>query len=257
MAAREQELMPTTEGSLKLNLTEFIDGYPGQEHSLPIFPLYNDLAKLVAASRTVYTPTLLVAYGGPWAENYFYTREQPHNDSKLAHFTPHEELDRRTRRRGQGAGPCPGGWFMDEEHVFKGLAEFVRDLVAEGGRAGIGSHGQLHGLGYHWELRAMQSGGLSKHDALHLATNVGANALDPDNDLGSIQTGKLADLIVLDANPLENIWNSNSIRYVMKNGRLYEGGTLDEIYPRERQAAPFWWHEEKAPKGVPGVGSER
>ncbi len=259
MAAREQELMPTTEGSLnlKLNMTEFIDGYPGQEHSLPIFPLYSDLAKLVAASRTVYTPTLLVAYGGPWAENYFYTREQPHNDPKLAHFTPHEELDRRTRRRGQGAGPGPGGWFMDEEHVFSGLAAFVRDLVAEGGRAGIGSHGQLQGLGYHWELWAMQSGGLSNHDALHLATNVGADAIGLDNDLGSIQAGMLADLVVLDANPLDDIRNSNTIRYVMKNGRLYEGDTLDEIYPRKRSVAPFWWQMEKSPDGVPGLGSDR
>ncbi|MFQ5570101.1 MAG: amidohydrolase family protein [Rhodothermales bacterium] len=257
-AARAQELMPTTEGSLnlKMNLTQIIDGYPGHEHSFPIYPLYGDVVRLVAASRTVYTPTLLVAYGGPWAENYFYTRENPHGDAKLRRFTPHEEVDRKTRRRGQGTGPGPGGWFMEEEHVFPEMAKFVKDLVEAGGRAGVGSHGQLQGLGFHWELWAMQSGGLSEHDALRVATLIGADAIGFDGDLGSIEPGKLADLIVLDANPLDDIRNTNTIRYVMKNGRLYESDTLHEVYPRQREAGPFWWQEGEEPVGVPGVVHE-
>ncbi|TNE68956.1 MAG: amidohydrolase, partial [Bacteroidetes bacterium] len=144
------------------------------------------------------------------------------------------------------------GWFMEDEHIFKRHAVFAKDLVEAGGIVGIGSHGQLQGLGYHWELWAVQSGGMSNHDALRVATILGAEAIGLDKDLGSLEPGKLADLIVLDANPLENIRNSNTVRYVMKNGRLYEGDTLDEVYPTPRKAPDLEWNG-AAPMGVPGM----
>ena len=193
--------------------------------------------------KTGWAPTLLVTYGGPFTENYFYTSENVHDDAKLARFTPHHELDRRVLQR---------SWFHPIRQAYQGHARFVADLVAAGGRAGVGSHGQLQGLGYHWELWAMQSGGLSEHDALRVATLFGAEGIGLDQDLGSIAPGKLADLIVLDANPLDDIRNTNTIRYVMKNGRLYDGETLDEVYPRRHTMEALWWHG-RDPEAVPGI----
>ena len=251
MAAKEQELLPTTEAGLdmKYDLEMIIDGYPGLEHSFPIFPLYRDVISLAAATRIAYTPTLLVSFGGPFGENWFFTRENPHDDPKLRRFIPHAELDRVTRRRGAGVDAGPGGWFREEEYVFRQHAEGVKAIVEAGGIAGVGSHGQLQGLGYHWELWAIQSGGLSGHDALRVATALGAEAIGLEGDLGSIAPGKLADLVVLDANPLDDIRNTNRIRYVMKNGRLYDADTLDETWPRSRPLGkPAWLGDE--PDGV-------
>lgn len=247
MAAKEQGLMPTTEGGLdfKLNVTQILDGYPGHEHAFPIYPLYEDFKAFVAESRTTYTPTLLVAYGGPWAENYYYATENVNGDPKLNFYTPKSELDAKSRRRN-------AGWFMKEEHVFEDHAVFVKDLVEAGGLAGVGSHGQLQGLGYHWELWSMQSGGLSNHDALKVATIHGAEAIGLEQDLGSIEAGKIADLVIMDKNPLLDIRNSNTVEMVMKNGRLYMADNLDERYPEVRKAPNFEWHQ-AAPEGIPGV----
>ncbi|RIW18199.1 amidohydrolase [Algoriphagus lacus] len=233
MAAKEQQLMPTTEGGLdfKLNMTQLFDGYPGHEHAIPIHPLYGDVTRAVAESKMAYTPTLLVAYGGPWAENFYYINESPLHDPKLNRFTPYDEMNSKARRRVGGLG----GWFAPEDHVFQKHAQGVNSIVKQGGLAGVGSHGQLQGLGYHWELWSVASGGMSNLDAIKVATILGAEALGLDKELGSIESGKLADLVIMDKNPLENIRNTNSITHVVKNGRVYDGNTLDEILPTPRK----------------------
>lgn len=247
-AAKEQQLMPTTEGGLdfKLNITQILDGYPGHEHSFPIYPLYKDFISFVAGSKTAYTPTLLVSYGGPWAENYYYATEDVQGDPKLNRFTPKSELDAKSRRRN-------AGWFMEEEHVFADHAVFVKDLVEAGGIAGVGSHGQLQGLGFHWEMWSMQAGGIAEHDMLKVATIIGAEALGLSNDLGSIEEGKIGDLVVLHKNPLDNIRNTNTVDLVIKNGFVYEGETLNTVYP-EVKKQDYPWTQASPAATLPGVG---
>ena len=242
MAAKELGLMPTIEGGLdfKMNQTVQLDGYPGSEHSFPIMPLYNDAVQLAAQSGITYTPTLLVSYGGPWSENYFYERYDIHDDAKVRRFLPHEEIDQRAERR---------TWFRDNQYVFPRIAASAAAILRAGGNVGMGCHGQLDGLGCHWELWAMTGGGMTPREALKVGTIDGAYGIGMEQDLGSLEPGKLADLIVLDANPLEDIHNTVKIRYVMKNGRLYDGATLNEVWPRQKPLAPMWWWEQE-PKSV-------
>jgi len=245
MAAKEQRITPTLEGGLdfKKNLTEAMDGYAGLEHTLPIAPMYKDVLQLLAASGTTYTPTLLVQYGGPWAENWWYEHHDILADAKLTRFTPFSELERRGLRRPQ--------WFRENEYSFKFFAEQARKLVEAGGRVGLGGHGQLQGLGVHWELWTIASGGMTAMDALRVGTIFGAEAIGLGRHLGSVEAGKLADLLVLEANPLDNIRNTNTIRYVMKNGRLYEGETLAEVWPRQRPMPKQWWMANDATPPLP------
>jgi imidazolonepropionase-like amidohydrolase/Tol biopolymer transport system component len=242
-AAKELGIMPTTEGGLdtKLDLTHAIDGYPGVEHNLPIVPLYADVVELFKASQTTNSPTLIVSYGGPFGEQYFYTFESPYGDPKLSRFTPKDHLDAKALRRGAGTGPGPMGWFAKEEYIWPEHAKFVKSMIEGGARMAVGSHGQLQGLGYHWELWMMGSGGLSNHDMLRVATIYGAEAIGMGSEIGSLEGGKYADLVVFDRDPLENLRNSTAIKYVMKNGRLYEGETLDEVYPRKRPLPAQPW----------------
>jgi Tol biopolymer transport system component len=243
MAAKELKLMPTTEGGLdfKLNMTHGIDGYPGVEHTLPITPKYDDVFEWYKATQLTNSPTLIVEYGGPFGEGWFYQSEDLLHETKLKHFTHPVDFDTKILRRGVGNSPGPAGFAVKQEYAMWQHAQDVAKTVAAGGRIGVGSHGQLQGLGMHWEIWLLQSGGLPEHDVLRSATIVGAEAIGMGQDLGSLEPGKLADIIVLDKNPLVNIRNTNSVSMVMKNGRLYDANTLDEVWPRQKKLATQQW----------------
>lgn len=242
-ASKELEMMPTTEGGLdlKLDLTHVIDGFHGNEHTLPITPLYKDVLGIFAKSGIAETPTLIVNYGGPFGEDYWYEYSEVHDNAKLNHFTPHHVLDERTKRR--------PAWFRKDEYAFPKLAAQVAKLQREGGLVGVGSHGQLQGLGYHWELWMLASGGMTPLEVLRCATLNGSKIVGRPQDLGTLEAGKLADLIIFDKNPLDDIHNTNTIHWVMKNGELFEGDTLNQVWPEQKKLEPLWfWNNYDVPK---------
>ena len=235
-AAKKLKLMPTAEGALdmKLDMTHAIDGFSGNEHNFPVVDLYGDTVQLVARSGMSYTPTLLVSYGGPWGENWFYSNESPHDDPKLRRFTPLQVLAARTLRR---------AWFHEREYHFSRVAAQAAKIIRAGGRVGVGAHGQLQGLGYHWELWALASGGLSNLEALTAATRHGAEIIGIAQDIGTVAPGKLADLVVLNSDPVDDIRNTADLSLVVKGGEVFDAATLDKIWPERQQLPPQWWWE--------------
>jgi imidazolonepropionase-like amidohydrolase/Tol biopolymer transport system component len=233
-AARDLEMMVVPEGgsTYYFNMSMILDGHTGIEHAIPVAPLYKDAVTLLARSGSGYTPTLIVGYGGIWGENYWYQHSNVWENERLLRFTPRRILDERGRRRLM----VP----EDDFYHFE-LAKSVKDVVRAGGRAQLGAHGQLQGLGAHWELWMLEQGGLTPMEALRAGTLAGAQYLGLDGDLGSLEVGKLADLVVLDKNPLENIRHSDSVSHVMINGVLFETKNMDEVYPQARPRTRFFW----------------
>ncbi len=233
-AARELEMMVVPEGGSLLYMDEtFVyDGHTGLEHSLPVPVLYDDVVNLYGRSRTGYTPTLIVGYGGLSGENYWYQHDEVWANENLLQYTPREIVDARARRRTMAPED-------DFNHVL--ISEGAKKILDAGGLVQLGAHGQLQGLGAHWELWMLEQGGMTELEALRSATLMGAEYIGLDGELGSIEEGKLADLVVLGKNPLENIRNSESVQMVMLNGRLYDAATMSEIgnHPKERK--PFYW----------------
>jgi hypothetical protein len=233
-ASREESLQVVEDPARgpRRELRPLMDGATSLEHPYSGLPLKKDAIELFAKTGAWYVPTLVVGA----FESYFMTTMNPHDDAKLRRFIPHARLDAEIHEHNR--------WFMPHE-VPNWHGQSVRDLVRGGGKVGMGSHGQLQGLGSHWEMWAMASDGLTPLQAIRSATIWAAEAMGMEDDIGSLEAGKLADLIVLDRNPLVDLKNTNSIRYVMKAGTLWNGDSMDEVWPTKRVRPRGTWEENR------------
>jgi hypothetical protein len=232
-AAHQLGLMATTEGAadFRQDLTHAIDGFTGNEHMLPYAPLYDDVVQLFARSGITYTPALLETYGGASGWAPFYQDDALYSDSKVRRFFPPPVVDRKRSST----------WTPPDERYTRAQAAAALAVARAGGEVCVGSHGNFAGLGFHWNLRAMQEGGWQPMEVLRAATICGARGMGLAQDIGSLEPGKLADLLVLNANPLADVRHSMALRYVIKNGFVYEADTLRMIWPELRDGPRFWW----------------
>ncbi len=245
-AAREEGIFVVPEGGSTFyhNITMVMDGHTGVEHNIPVAPVYKDVLELWGNSNVGYTPTLIVNYGGMNSEVYWYQKTNVWENEKLLKYTPRGIIDSRSRHRVM---------VPDEEyengHIL--VSKTTKALSDAGVKVNLGAHGQLQGLGAHWELWSLQQGGMANHDVLKAATINGANYIGAGNDIGSLKKGKLADLIVMNKNPLEDIRNSESIIYTMINGRLYDTETMNEIGNHPKERTKFYWENNKYNQAFP------
>ncbi len=230
-AANQLGLMVVPEGGslYQANMSMIIDGHTTIEHSIPLDRLYADVLQLWPQTRVAYTPTLVVAFGGNAGDNYWYQATKVWDDPRLQQYVPRRLLDNRARR------PV---LTPDNELNHIAVAREATRLNRLGVSVQIGAHGQREGLGAHWEMWSFVQGGMTPLEALRAGSLNGARALGLDKDLGSLEPGKLADLMVLDANPLSDIRNTTSIAYTIANGRVFDGKMNEAGKPAR---PPFWF----------------
>jgi imidazolonepropionase-like amidohydrolase len=232
-AARELQMNVVPEGGslYYMNATHVMDGHTTVEHNLPVPNLYHDIITLFGRSGVAYTPTLIVSYGSLSGEFYWYQHTNVWENERLLTFTPRDVIDPRSRRRLMAADD-------DYGHVL--VSRSAKRLADAGVTVNAGAHGQIHGIGMHWEMWMLEQGGMSPMEALRAGTINPAKSLGFDREIGSIEVGKLADLVILDRNPLDALRNTESVFRVMLNGRLYDT-SLNEV--GSTASRPRLWFE--------------
>ncbi|MFT4928686.1 MAG: imidazolonepropionase-like amidohydrolase/Tol biopolymer transport system component [Phenylobacterium sp.] len=233
-AGREMGMMVVPEGGAKVqhNMNMIVDGHTGVEHALPVTHFYQDLKQLWSQSETGYTPTLGVAYGGISGENYWYDRTEVWKNERLLRYTPANEVVPVSIRRRTAP---------DSHYNHFQVAKMAKEMMDLGVSVQLGAHGQREGLAAHWELWMFEQGGMTPLQAIRAGTIAGAKYLGMDSDIGSIEAGKLADLVIIDGDVLRDLKRSEYVQYTMINGRLYEAATMNEVVTGDRKRKPFYF----------------
>jgi len=233
-AASELDMMVVPEGGMRFqhNMTMLIDGHTTLEHSIPIQNIYDDVKQLWSQVETAYTPTFVVSYGGLMGEEYWYDRTNVWENPRLMRYTPKSFIYPRSIRR-------PKAPDSEYNHIY--VARNAKALRDAGVRVNIGAHGQREGLAAHWEMWSMVQGDFSPWEALRGATIDGAESLGMDHEIGSLEAGKLADIMIVDGNPLDDIFRSEYVSHTVINGRLFEASSMNQIAPDEVARTPLFF----------------
>jgi len=248
-AGREAGIMVDVEGESNFynNLTMILDGNTNLQHNFPVATYYDDVVQLMRAAKSSHTPTLIVLFGELMGENWIYQRDRAWENPKVRTFVQSTTSGYSPLAPGHYAPPWVRGMttVLAADEIYeigvRSVARSMRKLDDAGVTVSVGSHGQVAGLAQHWEMWLLAEGGMANHRVLRAATLSGAQTLGLDGQIGSLEAGKLADLVVMDGNPLEDIRDTNTVRYTMVNGRLFDAYTLNEIGNYDRPRGKFYW----------------
>ena len=233
-ASWDNNILVVSEGGslYHMDMSLVQDGNSSVEHNLPVSAIYDDVVQMFAQTNVASTPTLSVTYGGIRGEDYYYQESDVWKHPILSKHVPPAVLQSRAVRRQMAP---------EEDYADADAGAVSKKLMEAGVMVSIGGHGQREGLASHWEMWSFSRGGMSNLQTLRTATTEPARHLGFDKDIGSLEKGKLADLVILSDNPLEDIRNTDKVEHVMLGGRLYEAETMNEVHTGDAKRLPYWW----------------
>ncbi|MEP3655064.1 MAG: amidohydrolase family protein [Litorimonas sp.] len=235
-AGHDNNLIVAAEGGslYHMDMSLIADGNSSLEHNLPVAAIYDDVIQMFGQTEVAYTPTLSVTYGGVRGEDFYYQEANVWEHPILSKHVPPQMLQARAVRRQM---------VPEEDYADDNAGAGSKQLMEAGVPVSIGGHGQREGLASHWEMWSFARGGMSNLQALMTATTEPARHLGFSKDLGTLEVGKLADLVILSENPLDDIRNTDKVEHVMLGGRLYEADTMNEVFTGDKKRLPYWWEE--------------
>jgi imidazolonepropionase-like amidohydrolase/Tol biopolymer transport system component len=233
LASHEAGVIVVAEGgsNYHMDMSMIADGNTSIEHNIPVEMIYEDVLQLFSQTQVANNPTLVVTYGGLAGDPYWRSRMNIWEHPILSRHAPPAYLRGSIRRP----------WAPEHDYVDDDAATVALMLARRGVTMAIGAHGQQEGLAAHWEMWSLGRGGATPIEALRATTIDPARHLGFDHDLGSIEEGKLADLVILDGDILADLRNSDQIEMIMLNGRLYDAETLNETVTGDRQRGAYFW----------------
>ncbi len=232
-ASIEADVIVAAEGgsNYHMDMSMIADGNTSMEHNLPVEMVYEDVLQMFSQTEVANNPTLVVTYGGLAGDPYWRSRMNVWEHPILSRHAPPAYLRGSIRRP----------WAPEHDYVDDDAALVALMLARRGVLMAIGAHGQQEGLGAHWEMWSLARGGGTPIEILRATTIDPAIHLGFDHDIGSIEVGKLADLVILEGDILEDIYTSDQVDMIMLNGRLYDADTLNETVTGDRVRGAYFW----------------
>jgi imidazolonepropionase-like amidohydrolase len=185
---------------------------------------YQDVVDLLIASKMTITPTIGITAG---TFPLMLARDPSRIDDRFRALFP-ESIVRGMEAQAKSIPPADFDRLMN---VWRPMGELVRKVVKGGGVVIAGTDSPIfpYALAYHTELEIFQQSGLTPFEVLQTATTRAAEALGEGANLGSIEAGKLADLVIVTDDPLVDVKNARKVRTVIKNGEVH---TLEDLLKR-------------------------
>ena len=231
-ASRERGVTLTAENGDFLYLLGLVmGGHTGWEHPIQNVPTYGDVTTFMGQAGATYSPQItLTDYPKGVALEFWLGDRDLWLDPLQLRWSPWQEI---AVRRSFVKKPA-------REYIFPLVAEGAADIARAGGHVAVGAHGEVDGLGAHWEMWALGEA-MTPLEALRAGTISAARFIGLEQDIGSIEVGKLADLAVLDNNPLDDIRLSSEVSLVLVGGNLFDARSLRQTWPIERDYGPRPW----------------